>query len=161
MTTVDESATPRLQNSSTGARVHPLILWFWALGPAAILVAAAVLQTGNGRAVSLPGLEITVPETCTLYARFGIDCPGCGLTRAFIHLAHAQPLAAWRLNSLSWFLFAYVAVQIPLAILHLRQTRASWFLFATRLNEWGLVVIMGALSVRWIIILVAGEIFQT
>ena len=84
-----------------------------------------------------------------MYSRFGIDCPGCGLTRSFIHLAHAEPLAAWELNPLSWLLFGYVVAQIPLALAHGAGVRTKWLKNLIGINQWGLVTIMIALVVRW------------
>ena len=43
----------------------------------------------------------------------GIDCPGCGLTRCFISLAHGNIAAAWSYNPAGLWLFLLVAAQIP------------------------------------------------
>jgi hypothetical protein len=81
------------------------------------------MSVGPGREVFLPGVG-TIPETCTLHARLGIDCPGCGLTRSFIHLAHGDLRAAWSLNPVGLLMFAFVAAQIPLVISLLWCNRA-------------------------------------
>ena len=52
---------------------------------------AAVMQVGDNRRVYFPGTSAPLPELCMLYSRFGVDCPGCGLTRTFIYMAHGQP----------------------------------------------------------------------
>ncbi len=122
----------------------------WMLVPSLILLSAGLLTIGENRQVVVPWLNVTLPETCTLYARFGIDCPGCGLTRSFIEIAHANPIAAFRLHPLSWILFAYVAAQIPLALYHARGVDSERLGRLTRLNEWGLVSLAIALLVVWL-----------
>lgn len=122
----------------------------WVVAPAFILLASCVLQVGERRKVVVPWLNVALPETCALYSRFGIDCPGCGLTRSFIHIAHADPLAAWRLHPLSWLLFAFVAAQIPLALAHVRGSRSAWLKQLTRANEWALVALAITLMLFWL-----------
>ncbi|MDD2320045.1 MAG: DUF2752 domain-containing protein [Geobacteraceae bacterium] len=39
------------------------------------------------------------PSLCLIKNLFGIECPGCGLTRAFSALAHGDILAAMQFNS--------------------------------------------------------------
>ena len=130
----------------------------WAAGAALVLLAAGLLRVGDNRQVQLPWCEVVLPETCAMYARFGLDCPGCGLTRSFIYLAHASPASAWQLNPLSWLLFGYVIAQIPLALWHFSRSRSRWLRRLTRCNEWSLVVLMTALMLRWLWKLGLGEL---
>ena len=138
------------------------LMWWvslgWAFFPGLVLLVAYLLDVGDHRQVILPWLNVALPETCALYSRFGVDCPGCGLTRSFIHIAHAEPIAAWRLHSLSWFLFAYVAAQIPLALCHFIGLRASWLHRMTHFNQWALVVLSVVLVLRWLWNLAIGEL---
>ena len=87
----------------------------WLASSVVVLLLSWVMSTGDGRQVVLPGVGV-IPETCTLHTRFGVDCPGCGLTRSFIHLAHGNLRAAWSLNPVSLPLFIFVASQIPLVL---------------------------------------------
>ena len=50
------------------------------LAPAAVLVAASLLPTG---------WESPVP-LCLVKALTGLDCPGCGMTRAFLFIGHGR-----------------------------------------------------------------------
>src|SRR5205807_2633311 len=64
-----------------------------------------VLRVRPDGRVALPGLaEYPLPETCLSQLWFGRKCPGCGLTRSFIFLAHADWPASWRLHRLGWLL---------------------------------------------------------
>lgn len=129
----------------------------WLGGPICVMLLAATMSVGPGRSVSLPGLG-QIPETCTLHTQLGIDCPGCGLTRSFIHLAHGRAQAAWQLNPIALFMFAYVAWQIPLALIsfwaaivpskHFIQS-GGWLANLARYNQWLLVGLMLSLLLRW------------
>jgi hypothetical protein len=46
---------------------------------------------------------------CSFRAATGLDCPGCGATRATHALLHGQLVDAWRLNAL-WVLLSPFAV---------------------------------------------------
>ena len=37
---------------------------------------------------------------CLFLSLTGLQCPGCGSTRALIHLLHGELRAAWRMNAL-------------------------------------------------------------
>ncbi|MBI5433652.1 MAG: DUF2752 domain-containing protein [Planctomycetes bacterium] len=54
----------------------------------------------------------TLPEvsTCVFYAWTGVPCAGCGMTRAFCSLGHADWSAAWSYHPLSFPLYAAFVV---------------------------------------------------
>jgi hypothetical protein len=79
----------------------------------AVLTMAAILSVRDGSQVLLPLLQIPLPELCTMRRLAGIDCPGCGLTRCFISLAHGDLAAAWSYNPAGLWLFAIMSLQIP------------------------------------------------
>ena len=54
-----------------------------------------------------------IPSTCPSQTIFGVDCPGCGLTRSFIFLAHGDWHSAFVRNRVGWLLALAVIVQIP------------------------------------------------
>lgn len=107
---------------SSDSPQQQLSYWLWLSGSLAILLVSCVMATGDGRQVLLPGVGV-IPEICTLHTRFGVDCPGCGLTRSFIHLAHGNLRAAWTLNPVGLLMFAFVASQIPLVLSLMRSAR--------------------------------------
>ena len=42
-----------------------------------------------------------LPSLCLFHRLTGLDCPGCGMTRAFLRLAHGDVAGAWHLHPFS------------------------------------------------------------
>ena len=72
---------------------------------------AFFLQTRGAEQVTLNGIPL--PPTCASRTIFGFNCPGCGLTRSFILLAHGDWHAAWQMHRLGWLLGLATIAQIP------------------------------------------------
>jgi hypothetical protein len=140
------------------AIVTRLASTLWLAAPLTVLLASALLQLGTDRDVLLPWGRWVIPETCAMHARLGVDCPGCGLTRSFIHLAHGRAKQAWELNPVSLGLFAFVVAQIPLAFAY--ALRLPWRRLETwtRWNQIMLMSLMAALMLQWLWRLVRGEL---
>lgn len=99
---MDETVTPPAPRWHLDALV---------LAGAVGIVLLAALMTPSDAALALFGFEI--PTVCTIRRLTGVACPGCGLTRSFVYLAHGALLPAFRMNVLGPPLFALVAGQIP------------------------------------------------
>ena len=69
------------------------------LAPAAVILLAALLP---------PGWESPVP-LCAVKALTGLDCPGCGMTRAFLLVGHARLADATAVHPASLPAFLIVA----------------------------------------------------
>ena len=50
---------------------------------------------------SLPKMDL-----CLFHAATSLQCPGCGMTRAFCAISHGQFAVAWQLNPFSFHLYA-------------------------------------------------------
>lgn len=60
-----------------------------------------------------------IPTTCPSQTIFHVDCPGCGLTRSFIFLAHGNWHEALLRNRMGWLVALAVIAQIPYRIVAL------------------------------------------
>ncbi len=74
---------------------------------------AAVLDVHRGSQVVIPIVQWPLPPTCMFQNILGLDCPGCGLTRCFISLAHGQWSMAWKYHPVGIVFFLIVLAQIP------------------------------------------------
>jgi hypothetical protein len=96
--------------------------------------------------VVVPLLEIPLPASCAFRGLTGIPCPGCGLTRSFVSLAHGQWRAAWSYNPAGWFFFAIVLFQLPYrACQMIRIGRGRQPLQVRRAGQcvaWGLLLVL-------------------
>lgn len=81
------------------------------------------MLTGDSEHVSVFGFD--VPVLCTWRRLTGLPCPGCGLTRSFVLLAHGQVLAAFRANLLGPLVFLLVASQVPFRAWRLGRRAAA------------------------------------
>jgi hypothetical protein len=95
----------------------------------AILAASFLLECGSDGRIRIPWVEVALPGVCWSKRCLGLDCPGCGMTRCFVSLAHGDVAAAAKYHPFGIVLFVLVAVQIPYRLLKLRrlaQGRDPW-----------------------------------
>jgi uncharacterized protein DUF2752 len=92
----------------------------------AILCLALVLSVRDRTQVLLPWLNIPLPELCLMRRVTGLGCPGCGMTRCFISLAHGDWANAWSYNPAGLFLFIVIAFQIPFRGMQLWRIGRGW-----------------------------------
>ena len=83
----------------------------------AIVVFLALVLSVPGTAreeqVIVPVIGRALPPLCTSKILFNRECPGCGLTRCFISMAHGDLARAWRFNPAGVYFFAVVVAQLP------------------------------------------------
>jgi len=80
----------------------------------AVVILSFALQLnsiGRVRASWLPFESL--PPMCGSRAWFGINCPGCGLTRSFVALASGDFAASFRYHRVGWLIAMAVVLQIP------------------------------------------------
>jgi hypothetical protein len=78
------------------------------------LVAAPLLKVLPDEQVALLAApSVVLPPTCMSREWFGVSCPGCGLTRSFIHIAHGDWTESLRVHRLGWLLMVVAALQVP------------------------------------------------
>lgn len=107
-------STPRVAN---GSDYH----WCILIVAAGVLLTACILQVLPEQRVALSLLpDWPFPEVCQSKRILGWDCPGCGLTRSFVHLAHGDIPASLTVHPLGWLIALFVAAQIPYRLWALR-----------------------------------------
>jgi hypothetical protein len=134
------------QQSTSRYRYHLSIFVVSAL----ILAAAAFLNIPESGGVEAPFFG-TLPGICTWKRFFGLDCPGCGLTRCFVALAHGHIRQAWHFNPAGLLLFALLLYQLPFRAVQIWRiskgrcdyrhsnwvlTVAAWLIIAALLIQW-------------------------
>lgn len=119
---------------------------------AVVLVLSCVLRIEDSDTVVMPWINHPLPNTCTYKRWFGVGCPGCGLTRSFISLAHGDLIAAWNYNPAGILLFSVALAQLPFRMIQLWRIRKGlcemqlgWLSNAL----FGLC--FGALFIQWIL----------
>ena len=119
-----------------------------------VIALAGLLEVRADQRVFLHGFPgLPLPEMCMSRTWLQFECPGCGLTRSFVHLAHGDLSASWRLHRLGWLLALAVVAQLPYRIVALaRGDNAPLGTTFPRLFGWTLVVL---LFVNWLMNLVS------
>lgn len=119
------------------------------------LLAAPLLEVYSNERVGVRGHpDLLLPPSCPSRSVFGVNCPGCGLTRSFVYLARGDWLASAQCHRLGWLLMLLAAFQVPyrLAILLgakrvlLREGLGRWIgrtLIALLIGNWVLGVLLG------------------
>ena len=123
------------------------------LGVSALVVALSFVMSTQGQTqVLFPGTNQPLPETCHFRRWTGRDCPGCGMTRAFISIAHGDWRAAWRFNPASWYFYPLVFSQLPFRAWQLWRYRRGLPPIFT--SSWGLapaIVLMVVVLGQWLV----------
>lgn len=144
---------PLLDEAAAARRRH---LFFLAL--ATLVVAMALLLDVRGDRVAIAGLrDYPLPHLCMSRSLFGLSCPGCGLTRSFIYLAHGDWQAAWRVHRLGWLVAAIVLFQLPYRAWMLAGRRDG---MPVRLVQWHAGIVVALLLVNWCLGLVEASSFR-
>lgn len=117
----------------------------------AVLAAACALEIREDERVVTPVLGLEVPGSCWFRHLTGIGCPGCGLTRCFICLAHGDVARSWHFNPAGIAFFVVVLCQVPyraLQVWRIRHGRPQWRLAA--FSSVLAYTLAGALLLQWI-----------
>ena len=146
---VDDAPLDSRDNRATTRRAHDMTMLCIAV---AVIVLSFALRVRADQRVELLGLSgLPAPEMCGSRLWFGIECPGCGLTRGFISLANGDWSGAVAFNRVAPPLVLAVLAQIPYRLAMLlnwppvrRFAESSWS------NAFGWVLIV-ALIGNWLL----------
>ncbi|MCI0361992.1 MAG: DUF2752 domain-containing protein [Planctomycetaceae bacterium] len=130
-----ESASPEASSSTTTespslppkrlVRPDPLYHTVILVICVGVLVLSLLLSVREETQVLVPVLGVPLPELCMFRRLTGLGCPGCGMTRCFISLAHGDLRMAWHYNPAGPLLFAMLAFQIPFRLVQLARIRSG------------------------------------
>mgnify|MGYP002625485895 CR=1 FL=1 len=121
---------------------------------------AFVLGINKTDHISAPWLNIPLPSVCQFRNVTGLDCPGCGLTRAFVSIAHGRIAEAWQYNAASLLVFAFVLLQIPYRLIQIWRIRSGHReLYMPRTMNAILLIVAGAIFLQWVVKLVGYVVF--
>lgn len=146
------SDVPRWPNVEPAVLLRGLYQYHWTmLGLSSLVLAlAAVLGVRGETQVTVPLGGFALPELCYSRAVLGINCPGCGLTRSFISLAHGDPSKAWHFNPSGILLFAVVAFQLPYRAVQLIRLRLGEPEFKSRLLSICGFAALASVFIQWV-----------
>ncbi len=144
-----------------GAEIYPAprqrppdapLHWFLLILSVVVIGIALVLAVpGEGRTNEVTVFGATLPELCTSKRFLNRECPGCGMTRCFISLAHFDIARAWQFNPAGIFLFAVLLVQIPYRIVQLVRIRTGRMPLHYPWLVWSMWLLPVFLLAQWVI----------
>lgn len=117
-----------------------------------ILVLSFILSIDGSGTESVAWWGIELPPLCGSRYWFNAECPGCGLTRSFVALAHLEFGQSFAFHRLGWLIWLAVVLQLPYRVyslgeLHYKTVQRRWpvwfgnFLIAALLGNWILKVL--------------------
>ncbi len=137
---------------SAAANPPERIVQWVLLGMALVVVVASLLLqvAPDGDRVHLGGLPAAqLPPLCTSRALLGTPCPGCGLTRSFVYLAHGDVAASWRAHRLGWLIALLVVAQVPYRLVEIARPRRRPR--GAALPRWLLFMLLVAFLGNWVV----------
>lgn len=151
--TTAEPSSPGLAAQTAAPRTRHTLL----LGAALVIVILSlVLEVRPGERVALRGFsDYPLPHTCYSRTLFGVKCPGCGLTRSFIHLAHGDWRASRQVQPVGWLLAAIVLFQLPYRIVLLAG--GERWAFGRPFVACFSTAVLGLMLANWVWQLFAGQ----
>lgn len=90
-----------------------------------------------------------LPEVCPVHALFHVDCPGCGLTRSFVSLAHGDWRASLAFHHVGLLLAIVTLAQIPYRLACLKWGRCP--LVTPAMERWVPITLIALLVGNWVI----------
>ena len=127
---------------------HRQMLWISCV----VVGLSFLLQVRPGGLVAFRAFEsYPLPQSCLSRSLFGIDCPGCGLTRSFVYLAHGQWSESMAIHRLGWLMAVSVLLQLPYRILGMRHPEG--LPLGRRIPVWYGRMLIFLLIANWVVLL--------
>jgi hypothetical protein len=150
---MNSTETNRDSLDNNQPRRTTLIHWSVLMGSISVIAVAVVLRVYPDQSIGYRFDEThRLPRTCIFRERLGFDCPGCGLTRSFVHLFHGDFSASQAAHRCGWLLALAVVFQLPYRIVAIRRLSADR-------NQW-LSTWHPRTSVALVVLLIANWLIQ-
>jgi hypothetical protein len=120
-----------------------------------VVVLSLLLHVRSDQRVEFTWLpNIPLPESCWTYSLFGTKCPGCGLTRSIVYLAHGDWQASLAIHRLGILMAVAILAQFPYCIAglfwkkdyplgHRFASIVAWTLIVLLIGNWLFEVLTG------------------
>ena len=109
---------------------------FWV--PAAAALALSFVWSPSG----LPGIDL-----CPFHRLTGLPCPGCGLTRAFCAISHADFAAAWACNPFGYLFYGIAVILLLRPVLRRHYQSSERLILQPHMVSTGVAALVGAMWV--------------
>lgn len=131
------SSSPSSRDGQEWERHWPILLLTVGMGAALVL-----LEIRSGGGVGLRGGGFPeLPAVCLSRRLFGVDCPGCGLTRSLVSLARGDLAASWSYHRLGWAVALAILIQFFFRIFVLVRLKGGRAVSCRWLDYLGLAVV--------------------
>lgn len=100
--------------------------------------------------------EEAMPKLCGLKLLTGHDCPGCGMTRCFVCMAHGDVVQAVKFHPWGAAFYVFLLIQIPYRLYALYRIHANLPGWYWQYSTMCLCIFFGLYFVQWIIRLALG-----
>ncbi|MGD0092377.1 MAG: DUF2752 domain-containing protein [Planctomycetota bacterium] len=94
-------------------------------------------------------LGLHLPGVCPSQRLFGVTCPGCGLTRAFVLIAHGHFRDSLEFNRMGVPLYLFFACQVVFRACVLRRPQTARVPFLINVNHYSALAMIALLLLNW------------
>ena len=115
-----------------------------------VLLLSFLMRSEGESSVYMPGFNSPMPETCAAKRLFGIDCPGCGMTRAFISISSGQFVRAWNFNRAGIVLYLFVLIQLPWHLMQIWRLKKNRLPIVTAWAYMAPITMVVLISINWV-----------
>jgi len=113
-----------------------------------VLLLSFAMEVVPDKKVALAWLpDRPLPHVCVSRRVLGVTCPGCGLTRSFIHLAHGRWSQSLAVHRLGWLIALIVAAQLPYRLVALARRGHTGLSY--RVVDVTCLILVGLLLLNW------------
>ncbi|MBN1901209.1 DUF2752 domain-containing protein [Candidatus Sumerlaeota bacterium] len=138
---------PSVDHSASTHWTYIILLGLFLILP--FFITQTTDQSGGS---SLRLWKIPLPGMCLSRSIFGVRCPGCGLTRSFVALAHGEWRQAFSYHRIGPVLYFYFLLLIFFHLYGLLKKNQPLPRILLRAHQITALAIIAALIINWILL---------